>query len=683
MAEDLSECTSVVGLKDLPKVKYVERTHQSSPPPSPPRIKHEPEPLEVPGQSSATPTYRIHPGETFSQINGVHRPVSVATKVAFSPMSPCETHLFDGAWPESKKPPVSSLPYSGIPQQTDDAAQPLSKTNPSKRDGLQVPVAVSQMTIQPSTSRPSSITSCILPPGTKNAASQANSTWFGKDASVQTEEIRVDKRPVKLAVHLLPTHLNSLSEPSVPPKPFVAPAVSPKKSFKQQPHRGPRISMKIPPSSLPFQPMQSLTEASNPTNSRNDSFRDLGKMPLKPVPLPKPTLAPARSVVASNNSKGPLNRSAHFGVSLQNVASRQLAEINDASDDSDHEDGEAQDLAGSMPVLKTIRRFKGPDPSSVISDFAPGSLQRPNPTGSFDAVPTSSISSSRNHSQRGVGAKRSPSRSSSLLKTRSSSPSFGAITSSNFSTQSALPPQVIPKRSSSRIPMSTWGDGAQSPSPDSFATPGSSVLLSSHQRPGTMRKVQSPASIRGKAGNILPQKPRRRTQSPNVTPVDSITFESPERTDLPISELPSPLQQPVAFDWDNRQSTPSKRPETAASWAPQIEESQLVDSIAGTMAGEWMWKYMRKWRSLEMETAERFAARAGDESGGFTLASHGPRHKRWVWLSPYDRTIMWGKKQPTSGTAALGKESRKRESNRHLHQTSSKLTTNSCDPACH
>lgn len=661
MADDLSECTSFVGLKGLPKIQYVERAHRPSPPPSPPQIKHEPEPLEVPGQSSSTPTVRIRPGEAFSQNNGVHPPISVAKKVAILPMSPCETHFVDGAWPESKKPPVSSLPYSDLPKQKDGAAQPLSETNPSKRHTLQVPVAVSQMTIEPPTSCPSSTRSCILSPGTKNAASQTNSTWFGKDVSVQPEEIRIDKRPVSLPVHLLP-HLNSSSEPSVPLEPVVAHAVSPKKSFKQQPHRAPRISMKMSQSSLPFQAMQSLTEASSPTNSRNGRFRDLGKMPLKPIPLPKPTLAPARSVVPGDNSKGPLYRSAHFGVSLQNTVSRQLAEFDDASDDSDLEDGEAEDLAGSMPVLKTTRRFKGPDPSSVTSDSVSASLRRPNPTGSFDAVPTSSISSSRNISQRGVGAKRPPPRSSSSLKTRSRSPSFDAITSRNVSTKSAPPPQVIPKRSSSRIPTSTWGDGAQSPSPDSFATRGSRVLLSSHQRQGPMRKVKSAASIRGKAGKILPQKPRRRSQSPNVTPVHSMAFESPDRTDLPISELPSPLQQPVAFDWDNRQPTPSKRPETAASWAPQIEESQLVDSISGTMVGEWMWKYMRKWRSLETESAEGFVARAGDERGGFALASHGARHKRWVCLSPYDRTIMWGNKQPTSGTAALGKKGRKRKS---------------------
>lgn len=86
-----------------------------------------------------------------------------------------------------------------------------------------------------------------------------------------------------------------------------------------------------------------------------------------------------------------------------------------------------------------------------------------------------------------------------------------------------------------------------------------------------------------------------------------------------------------------------------------------MDSIAGTMVGEWMWKYMRKRKSFGAEAAETFSARNGEESNvGFT--SHGTRHKRWVWLSPYERTIMWDSKQPSSASALQGKKGRKCES---------------------
>jgi hypothetical protein len=39
----------------------------------------------------------------------------------------------------------------------------------------------------------------------------------------------------------------------------------------------------------------------------------------------------------------------------------------------------------------------------------------------------------------------------------------------------------------------------------------------------------------------------------------------------------------------------------------------------------------------------------------------GVRHKRWVWLAPYERAVMWSSKQPTSGSALMGKSGRKCE----------------------
>ena len=88
------------------------------------------------------------------------------------------------------------------------------------------------------------------------------------------------------------------------------------------------------------------------------------------------------------------------------------------------------------------------------------------------------------------------------------------------------------------------------------------------------------------------------------------------------------------------------------------------------MVGEWMWKYMRKRKSFGVDAAEAFTGRNGEESGQ-SLSTHGTRHKRWVWLSPYERTIMWDSKQPTSGTALLGKKGRKRKSSsKRFHRDS-------------
>ena len=95
-----------------------------------------------------------------------------------------------------------------------------------------------------------------------------------------------------------------------------------------------------------------------------------------------------------------------------------------------------------------------------------------------------------------------------------------------------------------------------------------------------------------------------------------------------------------------------KAPPTVPSSTRGSEETELVDAIAATMVGEWMWKYIRKRKSFGVQEDFPIA-----EDGSVNIS--GSRHKRWVWLSPYERTIMWDSKQPTTGNALLGKKGRK------------------------
>ena len=74
----------------------------------------------------------------------------------------------------------------------------------------------------------------------------------------------------------------------------------------------------------------------------------------------------------------------------------------------------------------------------------------------------------------------------------------------------------------------------------------------------------------------------------------------------------------------------------------------MVDAIAQTMVGEWMFKYVRRRKSFGV---------AGTNDIDDT--ANGARHKRWVWLAPYERAVMWSSKQPTSGSALMGKSGRK------------------------
>jgi hypothetical protein len=83
----------------------------------------------------------------------------------------------------------------------------------------------------------------------------------------------------------------------------------------------------------------------------------------------------------------------------------------------------------------------------------------------------------------------------------------------------------------------------------------------------------------------------------------------------------------------------------------------VVDAIAQTMVGEWMWKYIRRRRSFGGDK-DNWEGRNAEEVSA-SITNSGVRHKRWVWLAPYERAVMWSSKQPTSGPALLGKSGRK------------------------
>ncbi|KAI4600731.1 hypothetical protein KJ359_012893 [Pestalotiopsis sp. 9143b] len=86
--------------------------------------------------------------------------------------------------------------------------------------------------------------------------------------------------------------------------------------------------------------------------------------------------------------------------------------------------------------------------------------------------------------------------------------------------------------------------------------------------------------------------------------------------------------------------------ESVASSQPSQPASGVVEAIAQTMVGEWMFKYVRRRKSFGM--AETKAEENSND-----------RHKRWVWLAPYERAILWSSKQPSSGSALMGKAGRK------------------------
>ncbi|KAK4574215.1 hypothetical protein LTR86_001976 [Recurvomyces mirabilis] len=649
------------GLQSKPRAIYVDTGYQPSPPPSPQRST--PTPVQQPIPSILEPSSTVEAGvqTEFRPLTEKHA-LAVNTPISASPISPPETPVIaQSTWPETRKS-IPAASYATAATQTDVPAHDRPVTPDLKRSSLSPPDFVPSIAIHPPTSRPSSPRRYVLPPGTKNASAQTNLPWPGRDASVQTEPIRVDKRIRLLPASLQPSNINTSNSGLLPSPTF--PEI-PRPAKQRTANGGTAIifTKSALESYIPSPPLQSPIESS-PEMPRNQSSKSLRDLPLRAIPLGRPVLAPPHSQPGAV-ADGPLNRSSQYGVTRPLQTSSHLASIDRDSDDSEDDDAvsdlDASDITGSMPVISRAPpgRFGLSNPPKVVpEDKEVSPDRRPGTAGSYGAAPAPSVASSRANSN--AAGKRSVNKFNHQRDYRSRSPSFGSAISSTYSTQSIAPPYPIPRRSSSRVVGHAASEGSQSPTPhhvqsNVFGRGGLRSTRGYHTRQTSLRKVQSAAAIKG--GRQSPPKSRFK-RSPDLTLIQSMAFDTPAPTRFPIPELPTPLQEQRGFHLPKGSTDTTRRPDTATSNGRMSEETDLVDAIAGTMVGEWMWKYIRKRKSFGL-TEETNDFPHESINGAVSITNHGTRHKRWVWLSPYERTVMWDSKQPTSGGALLGKKGRK------------------------
>ncbi|KAF2211288.1 hypothetical protein CERZMDRAFT_98598 [Cercospora zeae-maydis SCOH1-5] len=629
------------------RATYVDAGYQPSPPVSPPRVEVT-RPGDDIGNEDGEGETRQQPPPAIDIDATLQQPRST---LQHKPISPPETPVVDqdGAWVHHKAELTVVLEYSTAATQTDlvEPAPPKSGHSP-KRDSLSPPSFVPSIAIHPPSSRPSSPRPYVLPPGTKNAIAQANLAWPSRDACIQTEEIRIDLRPVKLPDHLLPSAL-------LPSPKFQESSRPQSKRISASSVLNKRASFPRPPAiSIPESPsLQSATDSS-PDMTRSNGSRDLRHYPLKALPLPRPVLSPPLPVNETFQSNGPLNRSSQYGVTQPKTdyVGGQEPESSEQSDYEDPvEDHDPADLIASMPVTSRppLGRFGlSEPPKAVPEDKEISPERRPGTADSHGAAPAPSIASSHAASSR-----RHAQQHQTRMGRSPRSPSFASMASSSQSAQQndPLPPYPIPLRSSSRP--KPHSEGSESPTPHEVFVTRPERTGRTHARQASLRKVQSAAVIRNRHGRTSPTKGHRRSKrSPQLTPVQSMALESPAPTKFPIPELPSPVRNYAhAQESVDLRSSPGESSQAS-------EETNLVDAIAATMVGEWMWKYIRKRKSFGMgdETSEMPLS---SENAVVNVTAHGTRHKRWVWLSPYERTIMWDTKQPSSGSALLGKRGRK------------------------
>lgn len=559
--------------------------------------------------------------------------VSVASQTAELPISPPSTPRIAAEEPTERFSSVQLPEYFSTSTQTDlpppraEVAEPV----------LRLPLPVPSIAIHPPVSTPPSPrNSTVLPPNTKSASSQTD--WVLSqstcDVSVQTEEIRIDRRPVKLPPHLLPSALVTVLSPrtdSVVDKSITESARAP---------RSPTLP----------------TQESATYSSRTNSSRDLRSLPLKALPIPRPVLSPTEEKPPSVKEKGPVNRAVQYGVSNPMRSSTFLADLQDDSEDSDRytegfSDVEPRDLYGNTPSLArpVARSTYVGLPKTVPEDkeVSPGNGSHSTFRMEAASSEASELTYSTSIRERRVNGMHS-SRSNQM---RSRTPSVTSVGSSSM--QSAKPPFPIPKRSSSRVLEQPQSEGSPSPTP----CDGQSVTsrrterapASAPARRVPLRKVQSATAMRQNQTS-----PRRRRRAPQLTPIQSMAFESPAATRFPIPDLPASPRPPTfnnADNGDGHAADPITDAVHEDALADNAQDTSLVDAIAATMVGEWMWKYVRRRKSFGVSEHD-----FSKDDGG----AHGVRHKRWVWLSPYERTIMWSTKQPVTGSALLGKSGRKR-----------------------
>ncbi|THW58595.1 hypothetical protein D6D20_07113 [Aureobasidium pullulans] len=530
-------------------------------------------------------------------------------RLAEAPISPPDTPQYvvhEDARNEPSKKPV----YQSASTQTDLA---VAGDLASRRSTIMAPIEVlpiPAITIQPPMSPRAG--EGVLPPGMRSSAVQTEAavTTPMLDAGVQTEEIRIDRRPIKLPPHLLPSALENGNDRKCE---SVA-------GQEVQPASKHRLIM-----------------------HRSTFSKDGNRLPLKPIDLPPPRL---RSVSRENHQQSEAD-------SLQETPPQWYADT-DMNDRLAESSDDMKAIFGNMPgiVRPNVRSlFNGP-PKTVPENRA---------ISPANFVLSSERQSAFVHGKRmgsdGSSTQSRPSSSRGTAHSGRAGPFFNSYdrtssrpnSASSHGVQAPPPPFPIPGRMSSRPPSN---DGPRSPTGrDAYSMRSRRSSKDSRIAPdGGLRKVQSSGTMRTNAR----MSPRRRRRAPHLEPIQSMAFETPSKDNLLLPGIVTPTREDFGVPNEAQYVLDSPDFDQDSAVEEEEEKSQdnvIVDAIAATMVGEWMWKYVRRRRSFGLGES-----RADQNDEG---ATSGVRHKRWVWLSPYEHTVMWSSKQPNSGPALLGKAGRK------------------------
>ena len=218
------------------------------------------------------------------------------------------------------------------------------------------------------------------------------------------------------------------------------------------------------------------------------------------------------------------------------------------------------------------------------------------------------------------------------------------------------PPFPVPTRLSSRKPPKSLSEGGRSPTPSGSGASPTKRRKGKSSKP-VLRKVRSAAAV-----SPGPDPQRQRSRSPPLKPRISVVPDLPMFPPIPVDNIIT-SQEKNHIGGIKPPPVENRRPSHAKtdSNADSIQQTSVVDAIAQAMVGEWMYKYVRRRKSFGVQDSKpaNWDSAKNVEEISASVTSTGVRHKRWVWVAPYERAVMWSSKQPTSGTALLGKSGRK------------------------
>ncbi|KAG6001312.1 hypothetical protein E4U43_001352 [Claviceps pusilla] len=639
---------------------YTDTGVQYSPPPSPevlPRFKST-TPPELPSQRLKTPESES-PARTDGEVEANqrrkrvqinqplvieppkpdHKMVSRSAQTIEIPLSPSRTsHM---PLPGTKTPEPAPTPMVMASTQTDEpelvSAGPGMST--LRASPSLPPLQIPTISIQPPTSCPTTPREPRLPQHFKHFGCQVNlsSSVSTSHASIQTEGIQVDKRMALLPVHLHPSNISSR-----PASPALA-----KAGVDQE---------NVVPGSIPLRNPKRLINSlemsdleSSPLASQEDGDGFLG-------------LAHDQSPTSSNKRRSKrANRFSSLFAGFDTASSDDEGGFADA-DVSDSEYRTA--LSAPKPQSTSTRaakrgsfgaaavKLKGLNSVHATDQENHPKCHDTKQSRSYETAKTAAPLSNGNSTADRTGAIRKTAMIQSGLASHHQSRSRSPDLSDGKS-----PPFPIPTRASSRrspTDLNMPSDGRESPiGGEMWHRPGSSH--SSNQSP-SIRKVRS-AAVLSRGSRF------RRHGSRSPPPLSPSTEEAPDSPGLPPPLPRNAITTPRAgrnggqsnyhghhhnlsinTNYTNNTHNTGLTTNSAASQAVGV-----VEAIAQAMVGEWMLKYVRRRKSFNVP-----------ENTGKDDSSN-DRHKRWVWLAPYERSILWSSKQPSSGSALLGKTGRKRE----------------------